>query len=698
MEGNNHIILKQIDSILEDISRAVNAERSSFFILNKDENKLEALVAQGLEDHIIKVAVGQGITGHVAQTGEAKIINDAQNDPLLDKTHDLRSGFVTNQVLCVPVFNEHREVLGVIQAINRKKGQFGETDLITLDSLANTIALVIKNVHLYDLANRGREAISTLLEVSSAISSELDLDKLIQLIMDKASEITDSDRGTLFLLDAANNELWSKYGKGLDDRRIRIPLNKGIVGMVAGSKEPYIVNDAYNNPFFDQTFDKKTGYKTDSILSVPVLNADKELQGVIQVINKKTGKFTIQDLQILNGFASQTSVALENAKLFDEINRMKNHLDDMIQNMHSGIITVDQYGMIKTVNKSLCEMLEIQAEDFIGKNYEQLRKQFYPIFYSNKEVIKTGKRYEEYDVTAPLDNNKRVIYNLNAIPMQDTKGRSVGALSVLDDVTQEKRIKENLSRYLPKHLIKEVINKDGLSLLNGRAQTSSILFSDIRSFTTLTEQLGAIEIVAMLNDYFHSMVDAIYNYNGILDKFIGDAIMAVFGVPYPEENDAVNAVNSALSMFTRLHMLNAQRAKSSKMPLKIGIGISTGQVVSGNIGSEKRLEYTVIGDAVNLASRLEGATKKYGVSILICKSTYEQIKDQFYCREIDCITVSGKKQPTEIFSVMGTMHNPPSSHELEFLDTYLMALNFYRNRKFDRALAAFQYANLLKAE
>ena len=135
------------------------------------------------------------------------------------------------------------------------------------------------------------------------------------------------------------------------------------------------------------------------------------------------------------------------------------------------------------------------------------------------------------------------------------------------------------------------------------------MFSDLRNFTTASEALGARETVAMLNEYFEGMVDVIFKNKGVLDKYIGDAIMALYGAPFEGPEDAANSVRTAHDMFGELRKLNGKRAGSNMAPLDIGIGISTGRIIVGNIGSPKRMEYTVIGDSVNLASRLEGATK-----------------------------------------------------------------------------------------
>jgi adenylate cyclase len=194
---------------------------------------------------------------------------------------------------------------------------------------------------------------------------------------------------------------------------------------------------------------------------------------------------------------------------------------------------------------------------------------------------------------------------------------------------------------------------NGKVALGGETLTVTILFTDIRSFTTISEKMDAQALVALLNEYFSEMVGIVMQEDGVVDKYIGDAIMAVFGAPVPKANDAIHAVRAAVRMRQALKHLNERLAERGIAELKTGIGIHTGEVVAGNIGSEKRMEYTVIGDAVNLASRLESNTKELGVNVLISEDTYELVKDEISTRPVKEITVKGRAKPVMTYEVLG---------------------------------------------
>jgi len=198
--------------------------------------------------------------------------------------------------------------------------------------------------------------------------------------------------------------------------------------------------------------------------------------------------------------------------------------------------------------------------------------------------------------------------------------------------------------------------------------------------------------VGMLNDYFTEMIDVIFKNNGILDKYIGDAIMAVFGVPFATSEDAANAVRVANEMIRVLRRINVERRLKHDQEIRIGVGLSTGELVVGNIGSPKRMDYTVIGDTVNLASRLEGATKYYGVQVLFGEFTVQALKGDVRCRELDLIRVKGKVKPVAVFEGLDH-HTAESFPEMErTLAAFENGLKCYRARDWKAAVSSFQEA------
>lgn len=235
--------------------------------------------------------------------------------------------------------------------------------------------------------------------------------------------------------------------------------------------------------------------------------------------------------------------------------------------------------------------------------------------------------------------------------------------------------------------------KDHLSSIQSKLKTCTILFSDIRNFTRLTSELGAVQVVDLLNKYLNTMADAIDNHNGILDKFIGDAIMAVFGLPHNQKLDPKNAVKCGLEMIEILEKFNEDIPFDTI--LNIGIGISTGTVVSGNIGPKKKSEYTVIGNSVNLASRLENETKKFKVNILICETTYNLVSLDFHCREIDTVLLKGINTPIKIYTVIKDKKKPYSDKEMLLNKYYSIGLKHYYTQNYQESFRHFKLAHFL---
>jgi adenylate cyclase len=222
---------------------------------------------------------------------------------------------------------------------------------------------------------------------------------------------------------------------------------------------------------------------------------------------------------------------------------------------------------------------------------------------------------------------------------------------MVDGLKERDKLRTTFGKYMTQTVMEHLLA--GKVALGGESLEVTILFTDIRGFTTISEKMDPQQLVGLLNEYFTEMVGIVMQEDGVVDKYIGDAIMAVFGAPVPKPGDAANAVRAAVRMRRALVTLN-QRLEARGMPtLRTGIGIHTGVVIAGNIGSEKRMEYTVIGDAVNLASRLESSTKELGVNVLVSEDTYERTKHVIDARPVREITVKGRKQPVMTYEVIG---------------------------------------------
>lgn len=251
---------------------------------------------------------------------------------------------------------------------------------------------------------------------------------------------------------------------------------------------------------------------------------------------------------------------------------------------------------------------------------------------------------------------------------------------------QRKLVTNVFGKYVSKEVADEILKKttsEKLSL-KGEKREITIMFSDIRGFTSISEKLSPEELVDFLNKYLSAMTDIVMQHRGVVDKYIGDAIMAFWGAPLKEENHATLACQAAVNMIKKLKELNIP-------DLAIGIGINTGEAVVGNMGSAQRVNYTVIGDAVNAASRLEGLNKEYHTSIIIGESTYQKVKDEFMCRELDFIKVKGKEHPIRIYELIGKK-GEVDDKILKLIEHFHSGLDYYRKKKWMYAIAEFRLA------
>jgi len=392
---------------------------------------------------------------------------------------------------------------------------------------------------------------------------------------------------------------------------------------------------------------------------------------------------------------TQLAISLESARLFDQVQQVRNYNESMLQSMTNGVITLNDAGTLVTCNAAGLRILQTRAPLILGRKAEEY------FAGANAWVIDRIKAVEatlanDITVDAPLEAGASTLsVNLTVQPLMSSGDnappKKIGTLLMVEDVSNEKRMKSTMSRYMDPRLADRLM-AGGDDALGGKSATVTVLFSDVRNFTGIAEELGPHGTVQLLNEYFTIMVECIQKQGGMLDKFIGDAIMAVFGLPIPHDNDEDRAVRAAIAMIGELRVWNAARMAAGRKPIHIGIGLNTDNVVSGNIGSPQLMDYTIIGDGVNLASRLEGACKQYGAQILISEMTYKRLKSSYRVREVDRVVVKGKTEAVAVYEVLDCHNDETFPNLIEVLDSYKNGLIYYRKRQWEKAAKSFDEA------
>ena len=688
-----------LDEVLRTIvatsSIHTNADRGTLFLNDERTGELYSRVAQGNRMREIRVLNTDGIAGEVFTSGQPLIVSDPYNDPRFDSAVDQETGYVTHSLMATPI-RVRGVVMGVLEMVNSKTGGFTGADLRLLEAMTVQTAATLGSMQLVEKMKQAREQEMRFLRLVSDVNHELDLGTMLSKIVGEAARILSADRATLFLHDEKRKELFSRVATGASIGEIRMPNHLGIAGAVFTSGRSINIPYAYADLRFNPAFDKRTGYFTRSILCVPIVNDSGKVIGVTQALNKRGGPFTDEDEARLRAFTAQLAISLENAALFEDVRNVRNYNESMLQSMTNGVVTMNEEGRITTCNQAGLRILKVQPQAIL----QQTAEQFFGA--TNAWVLERVKVVDETlhgDVLMDAEMmvaDVKVSVNLTVLPLMSTEADGVrkrlGTLLMIEDISSEKRMKSTMSRYMDPAVAAQLL-AGGEEVLGGKSVTATVLFSDIRGFTTLTEELGPYRTVSLLNEYFSIMVEVITKQGGMLDKFIGDALMAAFGLPVAHDDDEDRAVRAAIGMINALKQFNETRAAEGKSPVDIGIGLNTDSVVSGNIGSPRRMDYTIIGDGVNLASRLESACKQYAARILLSENTYQRLHGTYRVREVDSVVVKGKHQPVAIYEVLD-YHTPETFPNLmDAVNYWKSGLEYYRHGDWERAIRAFGEAS-----
>lgn len=516
-----------------------------------------------------------------------------------------------------------------------------------------------------------REQLEGIQRVSQAITSSLDLTNVLNMVMDTIIELTGAERGFLMLLNPESGELDFRVARNMDRETIQatsFEISRSIVNRVAEEGEPIVTTNAQADPRF-KAHESVVSYNLRSILCVPLKVRD-ELSGVIYADNRiVTGLFDDQDRDLLAAFANQAAIAIQNARLFEQvkaqlqaITAMKNLRDNVFASIVSGVITTDAQDNIALVNRAAEEILGVPSDEMEGQPCLESLPELCAPLGALIERVKSQDALQASEVTTELPGRGRVDLSLVLSPLKDAQGDTLGVAMVIDDLTEKRRREKTIAhvrRYLPPALVDSLPAIETLQL-GGTRQTISIVFADVRGFSTFSEKHEPEKVVAAINRYFTVAADAILLHEGIIDKFMGDAVMALFNTPFlPQEDHALRAVRAALAMMYDASALS--EVLDPDQQLRLGVGIHTGDAVLGNIGSPDRLDFSAIGDAVNLAKRLQEVAGPE--QILISQAAYDEVKDWVEVIQLDPIQVKGRQAHEQVYGLVGLAKRRPGDAE-----------------------------------
>lgn len=437
------------------------------------------------------------------------------------------------------------------------------------------------------------------------------------------------------------------------------------------------VSDKFNMPVVAVSFPfQRSGKGVDSVL-VGFMKLDRMLQafrgaGVIQtyMVNSEGDIIAHSDSKVILSKGNYINVPIVKMMLKSNQENAFNRYRDQEGVYHLGSFKKVGFagaGVIATVpeDAALAEVFRIQRRNIMIMVIV-LNLAILIVYFFGKTLTTPITRLVEATKEIEKGNFRISITPSSGDEIGDLTGSFVAMGRGLEE---REKLKETFGKFVNKEIAEQVLK--GEIKLGGERKEVAVFFSDIRSFTAISEKLEPEEVVEFLNEYMTRMVNCVNVTNGVVDKYIGDAIMAVWGAPVSYGNDTENAVNGALMMRNELMMFNKRRGGPKKPIIKIGCGINSGPVLAGQIGSDERMEYTVIGDAVNLASRIESLNKPFGTDILISSDSYAKVRNIFRVEPMQKIKVKGKSEPQQIYAVLGRLTDTTAPKSLEELRAML---------------------------
>jgi len=512
-----------------------------------------------------------------------------------------------------------------------------------------------------------RDELGTLYTIARVLNSTLDLDEVLHMVMDQVIEVVDADRGFLMLENRETSLLEFNIARNNRARTLEKTefeqISLSTVNQVVGTQKA--VTDA---DLFDPTKSMQD-YGIRSIMCAPLVVRDTCIGAVY--VDRRTimDLFTSKHRELLLAFCHQAAIAIDNARLFADltktmrkVNEDKQYRDNIFASIANGIITTDSSGIITMFNAAAGLILNLNPQMVLGKHYKK-------VFHVRPQVVLTELLHttqvqHEHGTTVPhsvvcnIPGRRGLVYlNVYVSSLRDAQSMSIGMALVVDDRTElklkeaeAKEIRRLFSRYVHPRVVEQLIKNPQALKLGGETKEITVIFADIRGYTRLSENLAPEEVMNLLNAYLKMMVEQIWEEEGTITAFLGDALMAIFNAPLPQKSHALKAVRAAWNM--RQAVLDYQRSRPQEMPISFGFGVNTGLAVVGNLGSEERIQnYTAIGDAVNVANRLQSSAADNNV--LLNNSTYLQVYRHVQVGQPFSLDVKNKTEQLKVRYLIG---------------------------------------------
>ncbi len=496
--------------------------------------------------------------------------------------------------------------------------------------------------------------INLLYKIGETISASLDPDEIPRLVLAEAARVIHSDGGVVLLLDEKGFIVRSGFGPAEVVSELE-QFGRRSLGRYQGEDQFRIFTvDRNSSP------EARIG----TFLCSP-LQARERVLGFVS-LGRLVGQpiFTAGEEKLMTALTQQAAVAVENARLFVDVRRqrdaiaeIKNYMDNIFASIASGVITTDVQNLVTILNRAAERILGVNAAEMMGRPYLEVLPEIGPGIADLVEKVKLqDQSVVGHELNPTLPDRGPVCLQVHLSPLKDNHEQTTGIAIVVDDLTERRRLEEQVrqvrgtfERYVVPRVVEQLLSDPNRLQLGGVRQDVTILFADIRGFTAFSEKLDPEILVKVLNRYLTLAADAVLAEEGTLDKFMGDAMMAMFNAPLDQPDHAMRAVRAALTMQRQIAALNAATDPSKR--LTFGVGIATGPAVVGNIGSTVLQSYTAIGDSVNLASRLQNHA--WPGQILLNPESFELVREQVVARELGYVQVKGHSGSDLVYEVLG---------------------------------------------